>query len=389
MRTDAGTRPQRSVTLLLLALLVTASCGESEPSTRSAGITSTVAASSGLVSLHIVSRNSPRFISSGSVSGGANGQPALWESSAVPAWLSYDLSTTPVTQRQTMLVTLLSPGSYPYLNPTQQQAFPQSFTIEGNSLPGGTSSPTQGWQALATVASNNMNSPQVVVNLAGANWIRVRVQGSSESQRVIAAVDVYSTPPVPDDDWLFLGDSITVGFCSTELAFRVNQLQVARWPAIVCAAVGGTSTVTAAVDIDKVLATFPGRFVVLAYGTNDSATNFKMETLVQRVLAVGKVPVVPHMPWSNVNTPQGLAINALIDALYTKYPTIVRGPDLYQAFLNRADLFSAPNDVHPNEQGQILLRQLWASTIAARDIALNSAAETASLRPAVRLRRPT
>ena len=134
MRTDAGTRPQRSVTLLLLALLVTASCGESEPSTRSAGITSTVAASSGLVSLHIVSRNSPRFISSGSVSGGANGQPALWESSAVPAWLSYDLSTTPVTQRQTMLVTLLSPGSYPYLNPTQQQAFPQSFTIEGNLL---------------------------------------------------------------------------------------------------------------------------------------------------------------------------------------------------------------------------------------------------------------
>ena len=114
---------------------------------------------------------------------------------------------------------------------------------------------------------------------------------------------------------------------------------------------------------------FPGRYVVLAYGTNDNISQggvLQMETLVQHVLAAGKIPVVPHMPWSDTTGVQanGPIINQAIDALYAKYPQILRGPDLWTAFMNRTDLIPS-GDMHPNSQGQEFLRQQWASVMAA------------------------
>jgi hypothetical protein len=80
----------------------------------------------------------------------------------------------------------------------------------------------------------------------------------------------------------------------------------------------------------------------------------------------GKVPVVPHMPWSDTASAQanGPIINAAIDALYVKYPQILRGPDLWTAFMNRTDLIPS-GDVHPNSMGQEFLRQQWANVMAA------------------------
>jgi len=60
----------------------------------------------------------------------------------------------------------------------------------------------------------------------------------------------------------------------------------------------------------------------------------------------------------------GPAINAQIDALYVKYPQILKGPDLWAAFLDRTDLIPM-GDVHPNSAGQVVLRQQWANTMAA------------------------
>ena len=60
----------------------------------------------------------------------------------------------------------------------------------------------------------------------------------------------------------------------------------------------------------------------------------------------------------------GPIINGMIDALYAKYPQILRGPDLWAAFLDRTDLIPS-GDVHPNSAGQEVLRQQWASVMAA------------------------
>jgi hypothetical protein len=137
---------------------------------------------------------------------------------------------------------------------------------------------------------------------------------------------------------------------------------------VINAAIGGTNTGTAVSVIDSTMAGFPGRYVVLAYGTNDNVSQgamLQMDTLVQHVIAASKIPVVPHMPWSDTAGVQanGPIINQAIDALYAKYPQILHGPDLWTAFMNRTDLIPS-GDVHPNSMGQEFLRQQWATVMA-------------------------
>ena len=68
--------------------------------------------------------------------------------------------------------------------------------------------------------------------------------------------------------------------------------------------------------------------MTLNYGTNDHPEDYQMEELVKRVIAAGKAPVVPHMPWApDAARRRGPVMNAMIDALYAKYPEVVRGPD--------------------------------------------------------------
>ena len=164
-----------------------------------------------------------------------------------------------------------------------------------------------------------------------------------------------------------MGDSIT--FISTTYAFSdlpalVNAAVPTRWPAIIPAGIGGTNTTSALLAIDKTMTDFPGRFVILAYGTNDHPNEYHMDELVQKVLAAGKTPVIPHMPWSaTVNIQQdGPLINQQIDDLYVKYPAIFHGPDLWASFAARTDLIPA-NDIHPNGAGAEELRKRWAAAM--------------------------
>jgi hypothetical protein len=237
--------------------------------------------------------------------------------------------------------------------------------------PGGGQPPASGWTNLLTVAGNDRSSRQHLANLAGANWVRMTVTDSSNPTptttpgAVAFDLDVHAAPSGATDDWLFMGDSIT--FMTTPRAFSdlpalAHAGMASHYPAVIDAAIGGTNTVTASSVIDNTMSLFPGQFVVLAYGTNDNPSNYQMETLVQHVLAAGKTPVVPHMPWSamaNIQT-NGPLINAQIDALYAKYPQIIHGPDLWAFFNGRTDLIPA-TDIHPNATGQEALRQQWAN----------------------------
>jgi lysophospholipase L1-like esterase len=224
-----------------------------------------------------------------------------------------------------------------------------------------------GWTPVATVTTSRYCGRQHLVDLNGATWVRLNVtRGSSDSASVSLDMDVQSAPSGASDAWLFMGDSITYMSMTHAFADVPGLVRAARpgsWPAILDAAIGGTNTSTALAVIDDTMQDFPGRYVVLAYGTNDHPQDFKMEALVAKVLAAGKIPVIPHMPWSASST-EGPAINLAIDALYAKYPAIVRGPDLWAFFSGRTDLIPA-NDVHPNAAGQEELRKQWAQTLAA------------------------
>jgi lysophospholipase L1-like esterase len=296
-----------------------------------------------------------------------------WSPAQLPAWIAYDLSGVPVAERQSALVAWNAEHAGGYINTTPPSGgdMPTDYTIEINSAPGGSSAaPASGWVQVAAVSHNLRNTVENPIEMSGANWVRMSITGSSDPNVVAIDLDVFSTPNGATDSWLFMGDSITfitMGYAFSDIPQLVHQSKPARWPAIINAAIGGTSTATAAhTVIEQTMSGFPGRYVVLAYGTNDLPSDFQMESLVMSVIAAGKIPVVPLMPWSAVSNIQtnGPMINAAIAALYAKYPQIVRGPDLWSAFMNRTDLIPS-GDVHPNSAGQAFLRQQWAQVIAA------------------------
>jgi hypothetical protein len=328
----------------------------------------------------LISRGAPAFASSSagyqSTPDEANdGDPlTAWSPSALPAWIAYDVSGAPADERQSAVVVwnALHAGAYVYASPPTGVDMPTDYVIEVNAGPGGTSAPpTTGWTQVATVSHNLRGTVETPIAMNGASWVRMSITGATDPTLAID-VDVYASPNGATDAWLFMGDSITymtMPYAWNDLPKLVNATRPDRWPAVVDAAIGGTSTSTAVGVIDDTMKGFPGRYVVLAYGTNDNVSqgaSFQMETLVEHVLAAGKVPVVPHMPWSDTSAVQanGPIINAAIDALYAKYPGILRGPDLWAAFTNRTDLIPS-GDVHPNDQGREFLRQQWAAVMAA------------------------
>ena len=327
-----------------------------------------------------ISYNAPAFDSSSAnyqtVASAANDNNPLtaWSPGTLPGWIAYDLSGVPASERQSALVVwnALHAGGYVNTSSPSGADMPTDYTIEVNAGPGGTSAPpADGWTQVAAITDNLLGTVESPIAMNGANWVRMSVTGSTDPTLAID-LDVFSTPYGATDCWLFMGDSvtyITMPYAWNDLPSLVNMARPDRWPAVVNAAIGGTSTSTAVSVIDDTMTGYPGRYVVLAYGTNDNVSQggaFEMETLVQHVIAAGKVPVVPHMPWADVPTIQtnGPIINTMIDALYAKYPQILPGPDLWAAFLNRTDLIPS-GDVHPNSAGQEFLRQQWATVMAA------------------------
>jgi hypothetical protein len=349
-------------------------------STQEAGPADAADAGLSTIAMPEISAGAPAFASSSSnyqgVASMANDNDPLtsWSPSALPAWIAYDLSAAPPSERRSALVVwnALHAGSYINTSAPSGASMPTAYTIEVNAAPGGTAAPpTDGWTEVAAVTNNLRNTVETPIVMGGANWVRMSVTASTDPTLSID-MDVFSAPHGATDAWLFMGDSITyitMPYAWNDVPKLVNTARSDRRPAVINAAIGGTNTSTAAAVVDDTMTGFPGRYVVLAYGTNDNVSQgatLEMETLVQDVIAAGKVPVVPHMPWSDTAAVQanGPIINHAIDALYAKYPQILRGPDLWTAFMGRTDLIPS-GDVHPNSQGQEFLRQQWADVMAA------------------------
>ena len=322
----------------------------------------------------IISHGVPIFATNGAMNAVASdandGKPTTrWSSAALPASLALDLSGVPADKRHQVLIAWTSGSLLAYINapPGPDMHLPSDYLLEINSGAGGGSPPADGWVTVATITGNDRSTRQRLVDLDGGNWVRMTVTRSSHPQIAEIELDVHSAPEGATDSWLFMGDSIT--FLSTTYLFSdlpalVNADAADRWPAIAPAAIGGTNTTTAMAALQDTLLDFPGRFVTLNYGTNDHANDYHAEELAQTVIAAGKVPVIPHMPWSadaNVQV-QGPLINAQIDALYAKYPEIRRGPDLWAALENHAEWIPM-GDVHPTDAGREEIRKQWASSM--------------------------
>lgn len=345
------------------------------------GINVTVAAPA---ALPLISRSVPCFASSDyPASANDNSYSTSWRAT-IPGWIAYDLSAAPVSQRGQVVLVWYNTDTYDYDHTPKNSYYvgiPKNYTIEGNAADGGSSSaPTTGWVTLATVTNNIYHSRQTVVNLTGYNWIRLNIS-SLETQggsNTCINVDVYDASRGVQDDWIFFGDSITAGGMAVSdtntFGQMINAAKPGYYPIGECGGIGGIFSWHGAQYINTWLSVFPGKYVGIAYGTNDAWGNqtgaaayyTNIETIVNAVLAAGKVPVVSKIPYStNADVANNVpSYNAQIDALYAAYPQVVKGPNFWTFFQNNPSLLGS-DGVHPSDAGYVALRQQWANTMLA------------------------
>ena len=324
-------------------------------------------------------------------------------STSAPTYLAYDLSGVPVAQRgQVLVVWYNDPATlvydYTYKSSVNPQPpgcttncgwspydIPRDYTLQANAAPGG-SLPGSGWVTLATVSGNNYHSRQHAVDLTGYNWVRINVtaiNGVQNATFVVLNMDVHNASAGYQDDWIFYGDSITEGSMhhyggGGTFGQQINARLPNRFPAQEAGAIGGTLSIDGVNSINTWLAMFSGTYVPIAYGTNDAGfdvtpTAFynNYVSMVQAVLAKGKIPLVPKIPWACTATPYGAkvqanapALNQKIDDLYSAFPQVIHGPDLWAFFQANPSLISA-DCIHPTEPGYFAMRTQWVNTAMA------------------------
>jgi lysophospholipase L1-like esterase len=302
-----------------------------------------------------------------------------------PCYIAIDLSSTPLGQSMVAWYNVDNGWDH-QLTGDAGYNLPSSYTIDANASSGGTL-PTSGWITLASAVNQHYNGRQFILDLTGYLWVRMNVTAAVGGPAAFD-LDVTDLRAVGNDSWFFGGDSITsdgmtvdetyqgTQAASANFMAQINAAMPSRFPSQLDGGVGGISATVAAGTYQwngtrggghdymrDWLAVVPSRYVTLNYGTNDvgePVADFyqAMSTLVQDVLAAGRVPVVPTIPWRcNADvTPY----NAQIAGLYAAYPQVVRGPDLY-AFFNANRSYISTDCIHPTYPvGMNVYRQQWA-----------------------------
>src|SRR5258708_16369875 len=159
----------------------------------------------------VISRNVPAFASSGYYPASfANDEnyDTVWRYQCTPAWLAYDLSSVPSSDRGKVLVVWYN-ESYDYnhtIDAENAYNLPQAYTIDVNPGRGGGKPPKTGWVTLVTLTGNHYHSRQHLIDMTGNNWIRINVtavDGATENYDASINVDVYDVIYGTSDNWIF------------------------------------------------------------------------------------------------------------------------------------------------------------------------------------------
>ncbi len=303
---------------------------------------------------------------------------SFWNSSGAD-YLAYDLSGVPENQRKKVIaVWYNATGQFDYTVANGgSNGLPSDYTIEVNSADGG-DYPQDNWEVVETVTGNTLHSRQHVVDMTGYNWIRMNISGNDgkDGGNTSVNMDIHNISDGISDSWIFYGDSITacgmMNCYGTGFAELVNQIDNRYFPIQENGGIGGITSTQGAENIDRWLEVFPGKYVSVAYGTNDAWGNpsntekYYSNTayMVEKIIEAGKIPVVPKIPYATEsavgdNVP---AYNAMIEKIYENYPEVVKGPDFETFFRENPDLLSA-DGVHPSDNGYAAMRELWADVM--------------------------
>jgi acyl-CoA thioesterase I len=209
------------------------------------------------------------------------------------------------------------------------------------------------------------------------SWVRM-VVSESPGNISIDEIDVHDISHGSDDTWVFFGDSITAFAYDRDtpadqpsFAENVHASHPDYFPAMVNAGIGGELTSAGLARLDALLDLNPDfHFIAIGYGTNDEWGNHtdttlftaNLESMITKIIAAGKVPVLAHVPASPDGNHNTLDLfNAAIDQL-TATHQLPTGPDLYGWFLLHPDELMSDN-VHPLPPGRVSMNRLWSDAM--------------------------
>jgi len=236
------------------------------------------------------------------------------------------------------------------------------------------------WAVADSVTGNTVSARSHVIELNGANWIKMMVISGSGKIDEIEAFDVSAGN---DDSWFFTGTAVTAQAFKDPvqlstfryyLADIVKDLNVKATPAFIS---GGNGCITSgglAADIGTILDITQGiKHLAIEIGANDAmggtadsvaAFTSNLQRIVTACRAKKVEPILARIPAVNqeVTTWQiNEAYLKAIDALVKKNK-LTPGPDLYTWFLSHPDELMA-DGIRPTARGGASIQRLWAESV--------------------------
>ncbi len=328
----------------------------------------------------VISRDVPAYSKEGNKTaskGNDENYSSFWEGKSED-YLAYDLSAVPADQRKIVDAVWYTTNTYDNLGEWVTKVNePTSYVIEVNDAEGG-QYPENDWKEAVTVEDNVLSSRQHLIDFEGYNWIRFRLVTADGKEDVNCKInfDIHDASNGLNDSWLFIGDSITAGGMGNSLtassyATFISGFDNRYFPIQENAGIGGLTSKDGKKNIDRWLETYPGKYVSLAYGTNDAwgglgENNYYNNTvyMVNAVIEAGKIPVLPTIPYStNNDVLKNLdKYNAKIQQIYEEYPQVDKGPDFFSIIKEDTSILGG-DGVHPNSKGYEKMRRVWAETM--------------------------
>ena len=245
------------------------------------------------------------------------------------------------------------------------------------------------WNPALTITGNVYMNRVHAVDFKGQQWIRLYVTHPDTKSKAIhlLELEVYDVSDGVDDSWMFLGDSITfaafIRWGDKTFDKRITTNSPSHTPSTVNGGIPGFSLSQMIggndpnfPNLDQVLAAFPDtKYWAIGFGTNDAGGQNNpeqyqknMETLVQKLQAAGKVPIIQKVPYTEVparHPPTIIRYNQIIDQINTKYK-LLPGPDLWTWFQDHPEEINPPNSdgVHPSYTGGYAsMVRLWVQSV--------------------------
>jgi acyl-CoA thioesterase-1 len=296
-----------------------------------------------------------------------------WRNTLFPSSLS--IPVEPVSGD--LLLEWNSSGTNDYISPPDAPTYglPASYAIATSA--DSTNGKDGTWHEVVSVKGNTARTREHRFPFAGARWVRMTVKsavpGPLGNTFAIDEIELHNASNGTDDTVFFLGDSITAAAFNRcpdnqpSFADLVRRAAPAHFPAMIDGGVDGVNSSYGVSAIQDWLALNPDFHIwAIGYGTNDAwqkvppgAFEEQLQTIVDRVVAAGRVPVIARIPFAAKGPSDAdvRALNEVID-LVTARNGLLPGPDLYAWFSSHPDALSQ-DGVHPSDAGTRSINRLW------------------------------